>query len=439
MTNNQSDQIQIWLELLCQMLPGIGQAVLIQKSSVDADPIVRWPSTAATHSDVMTAANLADTQNQVVTTTMSAGESSDSAVDTIIALPLLRSDSLKRTLAVLVRIKPSQQPTVIQILHWGENWLKLVPEVPLSVISETQYLTPQGMLVRARNNLSNYVGNLNNDRLETLLTKLRSSWLVLSVLLITVVLTFATSTYRVTASANLEGKIQRAIVAPFDGYVVAAHARAGKTVSAGEIIAELDTEELLQEQHRYAAEINEYDHEYRKALSIRDQTQAHIFKSRVSQAEAQLNILNKKIQRSSLVSTLDGVIITGDLSRSLGAPVKTGDVLFEVAPLDEYRLIILVDEKQVVDVTEGLQGDLTLKSMPSQTLPFVIHKVSPVFVEDTNGITYRVEARLNEPHTSLRPGMEGVAKIDIEQRRLGWIYFHKLFDLMRLWVWRWLP
>ncbi|MFT4729436.1 MAG: hypothetical protein ACI9UN_003954 [Granulosicoccus sp.] len=439
MVNNQSDKIQVWLELLCQMIPGIGQAILIQKSNSKAEPIVRWPSAGTTHGGVMTAANLAASQNKVVTTTLSTSQGSDTAVDTIIALPLTRSDSFKRTLAVLVNIKPSQQSTVIQILRWGEKWLRLIPDFQQIVNAEPELLITESLGSRLGNIVNNGPASLASGSLGNLFSTVRSHSIILSILLITGVLTFVSGTYRVTATANLEGRIQRAIVAPFDGYVVAAHARAGKTVHAGEIIAELDTEELRQQQHRYTAEVNEYDHEYRKALSIRDQTQAHIFKSRISQAEAQLNILNKKIQRSTLMSTLDGIIITGDLTRSLGAPVKAGDVLFEVAPLDEYRLIIFVDEKQVVDVSEGLNGDLTLKALPGKSLPFVVHNVTPVFAEDENGIAYRVEARLVENHAGLRPGMEGVAKIDIEQRRLGWIYFHKLFDLVRLSVWRWLP
>lgn len=439
MANNQSDQIQVWLELLCQMVPGIGQAVLIQKSNAKAEPIIRWPSVGITHGDVITAANLAASQNKVVTTTLTTSKGSDAAVDTIIALPLIRSGSFKRTLAVLVNIKPSQQSTVIQILRWGGKWQKLIPEFQQTVNAEPEVLVAESLGSRFGHILNGALGGLPSSSLGNLLSTVRSNSIILSILLITGVLTFVTSTYRVTATANLEGRIQRAIVAPFDGYVVAAHARAGKTVVAGEVIAELDTEELRQQQYRYAAEMNEYDHEYRKALSMRDQTQAHIFKSRLGQAEAQFNILKKKIERSTLVSTLDGIIITGDLSRSLGAPVKTGDVLFEVAPLDEYRLIIFVDEKQVVDVTDGLSGALTLKALPGKSLPFVVHNVSPVFAEGENGIAYRVEARLVENHIGLRPGMEGVAKIDIDQRRLGWIYFHKLFDLVRLSVWRWLP
>lgn len=419
MPNHRSDQLQIWLELLCQMIPGVSQAVLIPDSSSKTDSIVRWPNVGTTHSDLMSVASLAASQNKSVTTTMSSGQGTDSSVDTIIAFPLSSVDSIKRTLAVLVNIKPSQQSTVIQVLHWGEKWLGLLLVSPQPEVAETAPPQPKKSLGKFWTH--------------------RASLMGLGALLIACVMTFATGTYRVTASANLEGKIQRAIVAPFDGYIAAVHARAGEAVSAGDVIAELDTEELLLQRQRYAAEKDEYDHKYRKALSTRDKTQVHISKSRMSQAQAQLNLLEKKIQRSALVSTLDGIIISGDLSRSLGAPVKSGDLLFEVAPLEEYRLVILVDEKQVVDVTEGLNGVLSLKSLPGEKLSFVVHNVSPVFAQDDEGIAYRVEARFGLARAGLRPGMEGVAKIEIGQRRLVWIYFHEIVDLIRLWAWRWLP
>jgi multidrug efflux pump subunit AcrA (membrane-fusion protein) len=401
------------------MLPGLSQAVLVTDSGPKADSLIRWPDECEPYDDVISAASLATSQNKSVTTTLSSGQGDDSAVDMIIALPLKKVENFKGTLAVLVNIKPSQQSVVMQILHWGEDWL--------------------GLLLRTQPSVSQVPEAAVADRPGSIFRTGRSRLIILGLLLLLGFMTFMSGTYRVTASANLEGKIQRAIVAPFDGYIAAAHARAGETVVAGDVIAELDTEELVLQQQRYAAEKNEYTRQYRKALATRDKTQAHIFKSQVSQAEAQLNLLEKKIQRSALTSTLDGIIISGDLSRSLGAPVATGEVLFEVAPLDEYRLIIFVDEKQVVDVQQGLSGVLTLKALPDRELPFVVHKVSPVFEEDTTGISYRVEARLVENHAALRPGMEGIAKIDIDERSFLWIYLHELFDVIRLWIWRWLP
>jgi len=401
------------------MLPGLSQAVYISDSSPQADAMIRWPDNCELFDDVISAANLAASQNKSVTTTLSSGQGNDSAVDMIIALPLSKTDSCTGTLAVLVNIKPSQQSVVMKILHWGEDWL--------------------GLLLRPQQPTSPVADELVADRSESKFGSVRSRLIVGGVLLLAGFMTFMSGTYRVTATANLEGKVQRVIVAPFDGYIATANARAGETVAAGDVIAQLDTQELLLQQQRYAAEKNEYTRQYRKALSTRDKSQAHIFKSQVSQTDAQLRLVQKKIQRSALVSSLDGVIISGDLTRSLGAPVKTGEVLFEVAPLDEYRLIISVDEKQVADVKEGLAGELTLKALPASALPFVVHKVSPVFEEDVNGIAYRVEARLVEHHSALRPGMEGVAKIDIDQRSFTWIYLHELFDVIRLWAWRWLP
>ena len=52
---------------------------------------------------------------------------------------------------------------------------------------------------------------------------------------------------------------------------------------------------------------------------------------------------------------------------------------------------------------------------------------------------FRVEARLEGPTPALRPGMEGVAKIEVGERRLIWIWTHSLVDWLRLWIWNWLP
>ena len=395
------------------MIPGISQAVLL--SDLSAESSIKWPPQADIHDDLTTAASLAARQRKTVTTSLSTGRGNDSEEEMVIALHLTGPDSFSAALAILVRIKPSRQSAVLQILQWGESWLQL--------LLQQQACKPGG--------------TVNDDTREngSLTARARhifTGWSNRSRRLVP-------GTYRVTAPASLEGSIQRAVVAPFDGFIMQAHARAGENVAAGEVIAELDIKELLLEQQRYSAERDEYNRQYRQALSKRDMAQAHIFKSQISQAEAQLHLLEKKIQRSSLSAPLDGVIIKGDLSRSLGATVEQGEVLFEVAPLDEYRLVILVDEQQVIDVQPGLQGDLTLKALPDAELAFTVQQVSPVFEENASGIAYRVEAGFNEANPALRPGMQGIAKISIDQRSYLWIYLHELIDAIRLWVWSWLP
>ncbi len=418
--------LQSWLDLLCRMIPGVSQAVLLPDLS--AQSLMQWPPQADIHDDLMTAASLAARQKKTVTTSLSAGLGNDSEEDMVIALHLTGPDSFSAALAILVRIKPSRQSAVMQILQWGESWLQLLL---------------QQQAGKSRGTVQDDKGE--NGSLTARARHIVTSWSKRSrrvgaaALMLGLVMLLVPGTYRVTAPASLEGSIQRAIVAPFDGFIMQAHARAGENVAVGEVIAELDTRELLLQQQRYSAERDEYNRQYRQALSERDMAQAHIFKSQVSQAEAQLRLLEKKIQRSSLSAPLDGVIIKGDLSRSLGATVEKGEVLFEVAPLDEYRLVILVDEQQVIDVQPGLQGELTLKALPDAELAFTVQQVSPVFEENASGIAYRVEAGFNEANPALRPGMQGIAKISIDQRSYLWIFLHELIDAIRLWGWSWLP
>jgi hypothetical protein len=53
---------------------------------------------------------------------------------------------------------------------------------------------------------------------------------------------------------------------------------------------------------------------------------------------------------------------------------------------------------------------------------------------------YRVEARPTGGDTeALRPGMQGVAKITIDKRRLVWIWSHKVVHWLRMFIWSWWP
>ena len=45
----------------------------------------------------------------------------------------------------------------------------------------------------------------------------------------------------------------------------------------------------------------------------------------------------------------------------------------------------------------------------------------------------------NTFHLWLRPGMEGVGKVSVGERKLIWIFTHSLFDWFRLWSWKWMP
>jgi multidrug efflux pump subunit AcrA (membrane-fusion protein) len=157
------------------------------------------------------------------------------------------------------------------------------------------------------------------------------------------------------------------------------------------------------------------------------------------QIQAQLDLLDYKLARTKLVAPFDGVVVSGDLSQALGAPVEKGQVIFEVAPLDAYRIILQVDERDITYLKEKQLGTLVLSSIPDEELYFTVKTITPVSTAKEGKNYFRVEAELEELSQNLRPGMEGVGKVKIGRENLFWIWTYKIINWFRLWVWSWLP
>lgn len=245
--------------------------------------------------------------------------------------------------------------------------------------------------------------------------------------------------YQITADANLEGTVQRAITAAMPGYITEARARAGDVVRKGDVLATMDDRDLRLERMKLVSQRAQRDSEYSQALAERQRPRVRILEAQLAQVEAQIALVDEQLSRTRLVAPFDAVVVKGDLSQSLGAPVERGNVLFELAPLDAYRIIMKVDERDITEVTVSQAGYLALTSMPHEEIPLMVEKITPVSVVTEGRNYFRVEAVAKGAIEKLRPGMEGVGKIQVERRNLFWIWTHKLVHWVRMWVWSWWP
>jgi len=134
-----------------------------------------------------------------------------------------------------------------------------------------------------------------------------------------------------------------------------------------------------------------------------------------------------------------GVVVSGDLSQQLGGPVRRGQVLFEVAPLKAYRLVLQVDEGEIIDLKPGQKGSLVLGAIADAQFPFTVERITPVTTAREGRNFFRVEGLLDYASERLRPGMEGVGKIQVDERKLIWIWTHRMMDWLRLTLWTWWP
>ena len=109
-------------------------------------------------------------------------------------------------------------------------------------------------------------------------------------------------------------------------------------------------------------------------------------------------------------------------------------------PLEAYRVVLQVDEHRVADLKAGQRGELVLSSMPGERYPMTVSKITPVSTAREGRNFFRVEAQLQPDDAArLRPGMEGVAKVTVDDRLLAWIWTRELANWVRLKAWTWTP
>ena len=269
----------------------------------------------------------------------------------------------------------------------------------------------------------------------------RLSWKLLAVVLIGLGVAAATvqGPFRVTADAVLRGTVVRAAVAPFNGFIESARVRAGDVVSKGEQLATLDSADLKLERLRWQSERDRLEAQQRDALAKSDRSEVAFLEAQIAQAQAQLELAQIQLDRTRITSPIEGLVVSGDLSQTLGAPVQPGEVLFELAPLDAFRVDVHVDERDMRYVSDNGSGYLILTGRPSDKYSFTLTRITPVSEVREGANTFLVEAELDEAPPDLRPGMKGVAKIDAGRDLMVWIWSRSLIDWLRETAWTWQP
>lgn len=270
---------------------------------------------------------------------------------------------------------------------------------------------------------------------QTFGDRVKISYLLGGLTLFFLLLAFIPATYRIGSPARLEGAVQRVLVAPTDGFLRRVNVRPGDSVAVNQVVAELEQDDIALEQRKWQSEIAQIEKEFGNALATQNRAELAITRSRLDEVQAQADLASENLARSRIKAPFDGIVLEGDLSQSLGAPVKRGDALMTVAPRQHFRVILEVDERDIADVRAGQRGRLALAAQPGKPLEFRVNRVSPVAIARDGRNFFEVEAGLAGRPPLLNPGLKGVGKIDAGSQPLFWIWTHRIFDWIRYRLW----
>jgi len=249
-------------------------------------------------------------------------------------------------------------------------------------------------------------------------------------------LIFAKGRFRPDAPFVLEATYQQVVPAPFDGYIKSVEVEIGDVVDGGSsVLAGLDTAELRLSLAAARAERAGYVKQAAAAMRDGETAQAQIAQADADKSQAQIDLLEYQISQASLVSQISGVVVKGDLKREIGAPVKTGDVLFEVCPLEALRAQLMVPEGEIYDIKVNQKGYLATASYPSQRIEFRVERINPIAEVVNQRNVFKVRVELLQTYPWMRPGMEGVARVSVGKRRYIWIWTRKIVNWVRMKLW----
>lgn len=385
------------------------QATQAMHEAMDQRKAIVWPPTGATSVAVVMEAHRRYAQ--------------EVGAATLVSLPLLHEGTVAGVL-MLERQAPFD-PAEIEYLD--------SIALGLSPVLMLQREAHQGAAERASRTARRALEAVWGPRFPAL--KLGLSVLAVVVLLLAVI----PVRFRISSQALVEGAVQRAAVAPFEGYLRAAPVRAGDVVKTGQVLATLDDRDLKLERVRWQSELEVSLRKEREAMASGNAAEQRLAGAQANQARAQLDLAVSKLERVNILAPFDGTVVKGDLTQQLGSPVEQGKVLFELAPLDAWRVILKIDERDIGHVHVGAAGELVLASLSGQAWPFTVKKLMPVSIAEDGRNHFRVEAELGPGAPRLRPNMEGVGKVESGHASLLWIWSRPLLDWARLTWWKLMP
>lgn len=255
------------------------------------------------------------------------------------------------------------------------------------------------------------------------------------ILLVFIVALFIPVEYRIGSNATLQTTEKYLVVSPQDGYLGKIIARPGDTVKKGAALAQLNDEDLRLERRKLASQVQQYRQAYDTALANSNRVDAAIASAQMDQVSIQLRLVDQQLERTQLSAPMDGIIVSDDISQTQGAPVKQGDVLFEIAAAQGFLVQLFVDERDIAAVHTGQDGQVKFSSLPDEIFAVRVKFITPISDVRDGRNYFRVDAELVRELDVLRPGMTGTGKLMAGRRALGWIMFHDLWHWLRLSIW----
>lgn len=236
----------------------------------------------------------------------------------------------------------------------------------------------------------------------------------------------------ITATGTIEATKQVEVGTQVSGVVQKIYVDYNSTVKAGQLIAELDKENLQEilQQARSAYNVALQDQNYKQVIYDR---QYSLFKANViSKADYQEALFNlntakgtaqqqnsnlRKAQTNlgyaNIYSPIDGVVLSKavDEGQTVAASYSTPTLFTIAKDLKEMQVEANVDEADIGSVKEGQRVTFMVDAYPEEEFSGSVTQVRLNSTVTSNVVTYTVIIKADNPEEKLKPGLTATVSI----------------------------
>lgn len=213
-----------------------------------------------------------------------------------------------------------------------------------------------------------------------------------------------TNTYRTTAV--LEAKSESKVTNKVDGMINKILVEEGMSVTKGQILAEIDSENYLLELERTTIDVDSAVAEYNRSRPIdgkqlipaKDLEKLEFL---VKTRKNQQKVAKIKVRDSKVRAPISGVIASRMVKEG-NMTANTGSEMFTIVALNTLEGVVYLPESEMNNVHIDQQAYLNFPSN-TKSIPATVGLISPII--DTESGTFKVTLKVNNDDHILKPGM----------------------------------
>jgi len=244
-------------------------------------------------------------------------------------------------------------------------------------------------------------------------------WLLWAALSLVVLVALCLLPYRVTCDCAAEPITRRFVSAPFAGVFEKSLVRPGDIVEKDSLLGQMDGRELRIELATLTANYEQARKSRDVNLAAGKVAQDQIDRLELERLDQQRSLLEHRIANLAIRSPVAGYVIGGDLKRTEGAPLTVGQVLYEIAPLDQMIVEVAIADDDIALVVVGQSVSIRFDAHAGEKFAGRLLRIHPRSETRDSRNVFIGEVTLDEAAGALRPGMKGRASIAIDGKSLA--------------------